>query len=448
MVPGEYGNFPPGAGGSKVVSIVRIVHLLASYLLMPLLVFTMLWRGLRNRAYLQRWGERFALKRACPSNGIVLHASSVGELNAAAPLIRALREKYPGLPFTVTTFTPAGSERVRSLFGHDIDHAYSPLDLPGAVGRFLDQLRPRLLVIMETEIWPHLFRAAGKRGIPILLANGRISDRSFPRYRRFRALIRPALREVSRIAAQSAVDADRFREIGAAASRVEVSGNLKFDVSPPPQLAERAARMRAAWGPDRPVFLVGSSHEGDEVPALGAFAGILRQFPRALLVLVPRRPERFQRAAQLAQASGLRVQMLSAGLDGAADSQCLVVDAMGELWLFYAACDVAFVGGSLQMHGGHNMLEPAALGIPVVIGPHTFNFAEISARLLESGGALRVGDAQSLERAVIDLLGDPALRRRTGDAGLALVRSGQGALARTLRVASELLDHSSSSFTV
>ena len=344
----------------------------------------------------------------------------------------------------MTSFTPTGSDRIKTLFAallpDNLDHVYLPVDLPGAVSRFLDQVRPRLLIIMETEIWPNLLFAAGKRRIPVMIANARISKRSFGRYRRLRPIFRQALLEVSRMAAQTEMDAQRLREIGAEAERVEVCGNLKFDVRPPEQLFEKSRRLRETWGADRPVLVVGSSHEGDEVPALTAFKGVLKSFPLALLVLVPRRPERFQRAAQLAASAGLSVILFSEGVDGATKAQCLVVDAMGELWQFYAACDVAFVGGSLHPHGGHNLLEPAALGLPVLIGPHTFNFTEIAGQLLSCGGGLQVSDAASLERAATELLGDAALRRRMGDAGLALVRGGQGALARTLQITAELID--------
>ncbi|HLF31977.1 MAG TPA: lipid IV(A) 3-deoxy-D-manno-octulosonic acid transferase [Xanthomonadales bacterium] len=424
----------------KAIPNVRTLYLLASYLLMPLLLLRLAVRGLRDRDYLKRWSERFALHGpAVPPGGIVVHAASLGEVNAAAPLIRALRIRFPDLPLTVTCFTPTGSARIRALFAADVCHVYSPLDLYGAVRRFLSRARPCLLLVMETEIWPNLFFAAGQRGIPLLLANARISDKSFRVYRRLRPLVREALAEVSGFMARSETDARRLAELGAAAGRIEVTGNLKFDLDVPDGLHEHGLALRRSWGLQRPVLLAGSTHQEDEVALIEAFKGLLGGFPTALLVLVPRHPERFQLAAQLVRAAGLSVQMQSAGADCPASTQCLVVDAMGELLRCYAACDVAFVGGSLAPVGGHNLLEPAALSVPVLFGPHTSNAADITAQLLAAGAAQVVRDAAELEQAAARLLGDEALRQSMGAAGLALVQSGRGALGRTLQIAAGLL---------
>jgi 3-deoxy-D-manno-octulosonic-acid transferase len=420
---------------------MRTLYLLASYLLTPLLLLHLVWRGLRNRAFLQRWGERFGwYKHPVPPGGIVLHAASVGEVNAAAPLIRALARQYSSLPITVTSFTPAGSDRIQTLLTHNVFHVYLPLDLPGAVKRFFRYVRPCLVIIMETEIWPNLYFAAAQSGIPILLANARISETSIRRYRRLRRLTQATLAHVARIAAQSTADARRLCEIGAKADQIEVTGNLKFDLNLADELHEQGRCLRQSWGRQRPVFLAGSTHAGDEGPVLAAFLGLLRSFPQALLILVPRHPQRFRPVARSARASGLAVQLYSEGVACAPTTQCLVVDAMGMLLRFYAACDVAFVGGSLDRVGGHNVLEPAALSIPVLVGPYTFNFTDITVQLLASGGAQRVNDAAELERAAARLLGDEALRRQMGAAGLALVRSGQGALSRTLHIIEEMLD--------
>ncbi len=415
---------------------VRTLYWLASYLLLPYLAL----RALQNRAYLKRWRERFGFYRqAPPAGGIVLHAASVGEVNAAAALIHAIARRYPDVPITVTSFTPTGSQRIRALFADNIHHFYAPLDLPGAVRRFYRRVRPRLLVIMETEIWPNLLFAAAQHGTLVMMANARISETSLSRYRHIRRLMQAALAQVARIAAQSEADAGRLRAIGAPAGRIEVTGNLKFDVNLPQDLHEQGLALRQGWGQQRPVLLAGSTHEGEEEPVLTAFLGVLRSFPQALLVLAPRHPERFQAVAQRARAAGLEVQSYSQNPVCDSATQCLVVDAMGELLRFYAACDVAFVGGSLERIGGHNVLEPAALSIPVLVGPYTANFEDMTRQLLASGGARRVADAADLERAAIQLLGDSALRQKMGAAGLALLRSGQGALDRNLRIIAELL---------
>jgi 3-deoxy-D-manno-octulosonic-acid transferase len=419
---------------------VYTVYKLASYCFAPLLLLHLGWRSLREPEYRRRWRERFALSQgAMTPGGIVLHAASVGEVNAATPLVQALLSRYPGLPLSLTCFTPTGSARIRAVFGTQVQHVYIPLDLPGCVQRFFRHARPRLLIVMETEIWPNLYHAAARHNIPILLANARISEKSFPRFQRVRRLVGDALLQVSCIAAQSKSDARRFAALGADPARITVSGNLKFELKLPPELHMQGQALRRAWGEQRPVFLAASTREGEESPVLEAFQGVLKHFPTALLILVPRHPERFPQAVQLAGARGLSVHLLSTGLPCPASVQCLVVDAMGELLRFYAACDVAFVGGSLVAMGGHNMLEPAALSVPVLLGPHTFNFADISRELLAAGGAKQVPNATQLEQSVCLLLGDAALRQQMGSAGLALVAQGQGALARTLEITDRLL---------
>jgi 3-deoxy-D-manno-octulosonic-acid transferase len=307
------------------------------------------------------------------------------------------------------------------------------------VRRFFDRVQPRLLIIVETEIWPNLYHEAHSRGIPVIMVNARISERSIGSYLRFRRLTADALGAVSVVAAQSEHDAARIIEIGAEKDRVNVTGNLKFDVNLPPGLREGGDTLRVAWGKDRPVLTAGSTHEGDEGPLLEAFKGVLQTFPSAILVLVPRHPERFLRAAQLARSAGLRVSLLSEKPVFLHETQCLVVDTMGVLMQYYAACDVAFVGGSMTATGGQNMLEPAAMGKPVVVGPHTFNFSDIMRQLVEAQAALQVQDAAELEAAVRRLFGEPQLRDRMGHAGLNLVNSGKGALQRTLDLISGLL---------
>jgi len=414
---------------------MRSLYSFLLYLATPLVLAYFFLRGLRDAGYRGRLGERFGFF-APPRTpgGIVVHAASLGEVNAASELLRRLKDQPKMTPLTVTTVTPAGSARVQELFGGELQHVYAPLDLPGAVGRFFGRMQPHLLIVMETEIWPNLYAAAHRRGIPILVVNARVSPRSLGRYLRLRRWTARVLGQVAAFGAQSAADAERLRAIGAAPERITVTGNLKFDQRLEPGLEQRGAALRASWGTDRPVLAAGSTHEGDERALLQAFGGLLRDFPQALLLLAPRRPERFARAAQLAREAGFAVAMRSQGLAPDPAVQCLIVDSMGELQTFYAACDVAFVGGSLEPHGGHNVLEAAALGRPIVVGPHTFNFEEITRCLVEDGAALRVADAEQLEAALRKLLGDPGLRGRMAAAARKRVESGQGALARTLEL--------------
>ncbi len=419
---------------------MRKLYSLLLYLLMPLVLLYLFFRGLRNRNYLKRWSERFA-RFAAPESagGIVVHAASVGEVNAASTLVRELLRRYPDRPLCLTTITPTGSERARTLFGDSVFHVYAPLDLPGPVRRFFDRVRPGLLIVMETEIWPNLFHEAADRDVSVMIANARISRNSVGNYRRFRNFTASTLAKVSRIGAQSEQDAGRLLDIGAAPDRLVITGNLKFDVRLPVSLIEQGEAIRTSWGTDRLVLLAGSTHEGDEGPLLKAFRGVLDRFPEALLVLVPRHPERFGRAAQLAHSAGLRVSFRSESITCGRETQCFVIDAMGELVRYYAAGDVAFVGGSIDTVGGQNVLEPAGLGRPVIVGPHTFNFEEITNRLIECGAALRVQDAAGLEEAVLRLFRDADLRDRMGRSGAKLVQSGQGALEHTLRLVDGLL---------
>jgi 3-deoxy-D-manno-octulosonic-acid transferase len=418
---------------------MRTYYSLLVYLATPFVLLYLAFRGLRDRNYLKRWPERFAFFDAPEATGsITVHAASMGEVNAASALVRELGSLFPGTPLCLTTITPTGSERVRTLFASEAFHVYAPLDLPGTVRRFFDRVQPRLLIIMETEIWPNLYHEAYSRGIPIIIVNARISEHSIGAYRRLKRLTTDALGKVSVIAAQSVGDADRMIEIGAKRDRVTTTGNLKFDINLPPSLLELGDSLRLAWGTDRQVLTAGSTHEGDEGPLLEAFKGLLKTFPTALLILVPRHPERFGRAAQLARSAGLRVSMHSESPGCPRDTQCFVIDSMGVLLHYYAACDVAFVGGSIAAVGGQNVLEPAALSKPVVVGPHMFNFSDILKQLVEHQGAMQIQDAQGLEDALRQLFQDPELRDRMGHAGLNLVNSGQGALQRTLTLIENL----------
>ena len=420
---------------------MRYLYTLAMYLAMPLIVLRLLTRGMRYGNYHRRWPERFGVFNAPAWLGgcLWVHAVSVGEVNAAEPLIKALRRDYPNAPLVVTTVTPTGSARVQQLFGDEVFHVYLPYDLPFAVSRFLRRLRPRLALIVETEIWPNLYFACRKRGIPLMIVNARLSERSLRGYLPMRPLVRSALRCVRKIAAQSDTDAARYRLLGADEEQLTVSGNLKFDMPAPLDAMRQGGALRQQWGRLRPVWIAASTHEGEELAALEAHLLVLKRLPDALLLIAARHPERFRVVEHAVRSLGFTMATRSADGVPGTSHQVFVIDSMGELMPFYAASDVAFVGGSLASIGGHNVLEPAALSRPVLVGPHTFNFEEITLTLIREGGGERLaGDAQ-LGPQVLDLLCDRQRRERMGRQARRVFDSERGAVGRVMRLVDELL---------
>ena len=414
--------------------MVRYLYTAALYCAMPFLLLRLLSRGLRSPAYWRRIGERFGFgARIGAGRGSVwIHAVSVGEVQAAVPIVRALGNRYPDEIIVVTSTTPTGAARISKAFGGGVVHRYMPYDLPGAMARYLGRVEPRVAIIMETEIWPNLLAACRARRVPVVLANARLSERSAVGYRRLRGLFEPALESVAAVAAQSAEDARRLVSIGAPPAVVEVTGNTKFDVAVHASLREEAAALRRVWGSSRGIWIAASTHEGEDHQVFDAFERVLAELPGSLLVLVPRHPERFREAAALARRRGFDPLMRSRWPADCSGTRVFIGDTMGELPLLYAASDVAFVGGTLVERGGHNMLEPAALGLPVLYGPSVFNFEEIGRRLVEAGGAEVVADSTSLGRAVIRYLTDADLRHTTGAQGRAFVERNRGAGKRVL----------------
>jgi len=414
--------------------LFRYLYSLLLHLALPLIMLRLLWRGLRASAYRKRIAQRFALGLPkFKSGGIWLHAVSLGESIAAAPLVEALLKHYPDTPITLTCMTPTGSARIQALFGQRVQHCYLPYDLPWAARRFIGKVRPRLAILMETELWPNHIHQCARLAIPLVLANGRLSERSARGYARLGGLTRAMLQELSWLAVQTQTEAQRFVALGAPFERVTVTGSIKFDVTPPAASAEQAQAQRQAWqAQSRPVWIAASTHAGEDEIILAAHQQLLQARPNSLLILVPRHPERFASVYQLCQKQGFAVKRRSIGEAVDAQTQVLLGDTLGELLFLYALCDLAFVGGSLIPHGGHNLLEPAALGKPLLSGASRFNFAEIAAQLEQAGALQNVTDAVSLYAALSALWDNPDKAQSMRRAAEAVLKRNQGALERLL----------------
>ena len=414
----------------------RTLYSLLLYLGVPLIAVRLWLRSRKAPAYAKRIGERFSISLPqFKQGGIWLHAVSVGESIAAAPVVKALQKLYPDLPITVTCMTPTGSERIQSLFGDSVQHCYLPYDLPWASKRFFKRLQPRLAIVMETELWPNHIDQCARLNIQVVLANGRLSERSARGYARFPKLVVPMLKQVSAFAVQSEIEAQRFIELGARPEAVTVTGSIKYDLRVADELPLQAQALREEWqASQRPIWIAASTHEGEDALILAAHQQLLRQFPDALLILVPRHPERFESVYSLCVQQNMQVQRRSSAAAVAAEHQVLLGDTMGELLFLYALADVAFVGGSLIEHGGHNMLEPIALAKPTLTGPHYFNFLEIAEQLLKAGGLQQVDHTEQLAQAVALLWSDPQQVRLMCDAGQQVLQRNQGALQRLLDI--------------
>ena len=419
--------------------VLRGLYVVALYLLAPVTVYHLIWRGFRQGEYFQRWNERYAVYGDAPHAATVwVHAVSVGEVNAAAPLVNALRTRRPDLKFLVTSITPTGSARIRALWGDKVEHVYLPYDLPGAVSRFLRHYQPKLALVLETELWPNLLFGCRDNGIPAYIVNARLSERSLRGYRVLRPLLQRALRTLRAVLAQSQDDAARFVRLGADADTTLVSGNLKYDVAVGAGWPAFAAAFAGRIGA-RPVWIAASTHAEEEAAVIAIHRRLRGRWPDLLLLWAPRHPERFKVVAQQAVDAGWRVATRKLTQWPDRDDAVFVIDTLGELMPFYGCAQVAFVGGSLQDIGGHNLLEPAAVGTAVVSGPHLHNFADIAAQLRDAGALLVGNDAGEVGTHIATLLDDADARAVMVAAAHALVDQGRGALRRTLdRIAVDL----------
>lgn len=418
---------------------MRIAYNLLTYLL--LLPYALYWlvRGIGNRSYWHKLPERFGFGYRRLDGCLWVHAVSVGEVVAATPLIKALMREYPDRTLLVTTVTPTGAARVAATFGDSVEHSYIPFETPDAINRFFSARRPEIAMITETEIWPNLYHGCGVRQIPLVLISARISPRSVESYRKLLPLFRETLSHGIVIAAQTRADADRFLSLGAAPERTRVTGNIKFDIELPESINADGGRFRDSQFPGRPVWIAASTHEGEEALVLDAHARVLESVPDALLILVPRHPQRFAAVRELVGRRGFPLVSRTEQRAVAPDCQVFLGDTMGDLTLFYAAADAAFVGGSLVEIGGHSLLEPAAVSVAMLSGPFNFNAQEIADLFVGSGACRLVEDSAGLGDAVIELLGNPDARRRMVESASRILEANRGALSRLLEMVRPLI---------
>ena len=418
----------------------RLLYSALLYILLPFTAIKLLWRGLRQPAYLNHWSERYGFYSIPVSQPIIwLHCVSVGETRAAKPLVEALLDKYPSHQILLSHATPTGRETGEQLFPHDkyprITRCYLPYDTPDAVKRFLKHFQPELGLLMETELWFNLIASCKAQAIPLLLVNARLSERSARGYAKVGKLSAQGLENLSAIAAQTEQDATRLNILLGKASKIAVMGNLKFDVNPPAEEAERGSYLRGLLDFKRPVFLAASTRDGEEALILEAIAS--SGIANLLTVIVPRHPQRFDEVATLLSKYNIpfcRRSEFSMGTVAGDIPNCSVIlgDSMGEMFTYYAACDVAFIGGSLLPLGGQNLIEASVMGKPVLIGPHTFNFSDATEIAVQAGAAIRVNNPQELAEKLSALMNDAEARKVMNDAAIAFSKSASGATQRLM----------------
>lgn len=419
---------------------MRYLYTIIFYLLLPFILLRLWLKSRKNPDALKFWHERLSIGlRPVPQQGIWLHAVSVGESMAAIPLIKGLQQHYPNIPVIVTNETIGGANCIHAGLGSRVTQLYFPYDLPSVLKRFFKALKPCLLILMETELWPNLLVTARQSKVPVVLANARLSARSTRRYRLILPVTQAMLRGISKVIAATQADADRFVELGLPRERIHVTGSIKFDLELPPQLNEQAKALRENWGNNRLIWIAASTHEGEEEQILEAFSQVRKKLANVLLVSVPRHIDRADRLKNLYQSHGYQVIKRSENKPCSNTTDIFVGDTLGELLLFYAAADLAFVGGSLIKKGGQNPLEPAAVGLALLTGPYTFNFALITEQLKQRGVEIQVNTAKELAEQVIALLSDPQKRKQMGSAAKNFVEENKGSLQKHLQLIENLI---------
>ncbi|MEC7118361.1 MAG: lipid IV(A) 3-deoxy-D-manno-octulosonic acid transferase [Pseudomonadota bacterium] len=408
-------------------------------LILPLYRLRVWQRSRHQPDYQAEVSQRFGRFAPARQTGVVwIHAVSVGETNAAQPIIQHLLDQ--GHAVLVTNTTRTGQARVRQLFAERVESVFLPVDTVGLMADFFEQHQPHIIGLIETELWPNLIQIAAQRKIPTILLNARLSEKSAKGYAKFASLTRPMLQQLTCIAAQDQATAERFMVLGADAKRVVVTGSLKFDLQPPEPALQQAELLRTTWSlSGRKIIVAASTHEPEENQILNIFKALHQRYPNTCLIIVPRHPERFDRVAALIEEKGWTLARRSAGQVIEADTAVYLADSMGELWIWYALADMAFVGGSLAATGGHNPLEPARLAVPVVMGSQTFNFAQIVQSLVDAGGLVQVEDVSGVYATFAAWCEQPAQAKQIGQNGRNMLDANQGALARQLGLLDALM---------
>ncbi len=428
------------------LSMSRFLYSVLLYLAIPAVLIKLVLRARKSPAYGYRWGERFGfIKKLANDKPVIwIHSVSVGETIASAPMVKALMNRYPDHCFVITTMTPTGSERVKSIYGDRVFHVYCPYDLPDAQSRFLNRIHPKMALIMETELWPNTIAACNARDIPVVIVNARLSEKSARGYAKLGSLTRKMMENIHLVACQNENDGERFKQLGLPAKHLAITGSVKFDLSVDDEINKSAALLKSSWesglGHKAKILIAASTHDGEDKPILEAFRQVHKKRSDTLLLLVPRHPERFNSVFELSESEGFSTIRHSQATEASPDTQVIIGDTMGELMKLYATSDIAFVGGSLIENGGHNMLEPAALGIPVLSGPSVYNFTDISQQLEAAGGMKTIQDADQLAEIASSLLTDDTARKKMGSHAQAFVEGNRGALQKLLKLVTETVD--------
>lgn len=415
---------------------MRIIYTILLFFALPFVFLRLIWKSRRQPAYRERMTERMGFYPFKLDKCIWVHVVSMGEVIAATPLIKQLKQMYPDIPLLVTTMTPTGAAQVKKTLGDIVIHAYVPYDFPMYLKRFLQTMRPCIAIIMETELWPNTIAACKARNIPVCLLNARLSERSARNYQRIKWLVKPMLQNITTIAAHGEKDAELFVALGAKKENVIVTGSIKFDLQLPADLQEKTMQLRTLLGDDRFIWVAGSTHEGEEEIILAAHKKLCESHPSALLILVPRHPNRFDTVAKLSENIFTTTRHSQ---DSEVKGEVYLGDTMGEMMLFYSAADAAFVGGSLIVRGGHNILEPAALQKPVLSGPSLYNFSEISAILNDANALVIVNDVDALAMQLLQLAQNQNYREQLGMRALQVVNANRGAIAKQLNIVREII---------